>query len=445
MLRFDLRFTSVPSLISVSWPFHPKRTPFFYGWVIWLFSALGLLLSVPGQTMGMAVFTDYFIEVFSLSRTELSLAYLFGTLGSALLLTRAGRWFDVYGGRIMVPLSAFFLGCMVCYFSFADKLISWINGPVWVTLLLVVVGFFGVRFFGQGVLTSCSRNVLLPWFVTRRGLVSGLRNVCVSFAFSIAPLGIAALITVFGWRETLWGMAVSVGLIFSVLALIFIRDNPTICGLLPDGRQHYAKRESANEGLSLTLKAARRSPVFWVYSLSLATHALFGTALTFHVVAIFAESGLSREVAFSYFLPVAIFSTSANLLASWLVDSNALKPFLIIMLGSFILGAFGFIFLAASWGYWALAFGFGIGGGLWHVVSNLAFIRFFGPNHIGEVSGFSSSISVFASALGPFIFSAGVDIFGNYGTAAKLCLLVLSFLLVAAVIIPQTELSSTRR
>ena len=162
--------------------------------------------------------------------------------------------------------------------------------------------------------------------------------------FSIAPLGIAALITVFGWRETLWGMAASVGLIFSVLALIFIRDNPTICGLLPDGRQHYAKRESANEGLSLTLKAARRSPVFWIYSLSLATHALFGTALTFHVVAIFAEAGLSREVAFSYFLPVAIFSTSANLLASWLVDSNALKPFLIIMLGSFILGAFGFIF-----------------------------------------------------------------------------------------------------
>ena len=69
--------------------------------MIWIFSALGLLLSVPGQTMGMAVFTDYFIEVFSLSRTELSLAYLFGTLGSALLLTRAGRWFDVHGGRVI--------------------------------------------------------------------------------------------------------------------------------------------------------------------------------------------------------------------------------------------------------------------------------------------------------------------------------------------------------
>ena len=114
------------------------------------------------------------------------------------------------------------------------------------------------------------------------------------------------------------------------------------------------------------------------------------------------------------------------------------------MLGSFILGSFGFIFLDSTWGYWALAFGFGVGGGLWHVVSNLAFIRFFGPNHIGEVSGFSTSISVFASALGPFVFSAAADISGSYGTAAMLCLFVLISLLGAAVIIPQPELTSAR-
>jgi len=433
--------TLVTHLISVSWPFHPKKTPFFYGWVIWVFSALGFLLSVPGQTMGMAVFTDYFIQVFSLSRTELSMAYLFGTVGSAFFLTRAGRWFDIYGGRIMVPLAAFFLGLMVLYFSFADKFISWIDGPSWITLAVVVVGFFGVRFFGQGVLTSCSRNLLLPWFVKRRGLVSGLRNVFVSFGFSIAPLVIAGLIAFFGWRETLWGMALIVGLIFSVLALIFIRDNPASCDLAPDGETYNPLEKISSGQISLRLKDAKRSLVFWVYSLSLAMHALFGTALTFHVVAIFSEAGLSKEVAFSYFIPVAIFSTSANLLASWLVDSSSLKPFLILMLGSFILGSVGFIFLNAAWGYWALALGFGVGGGLWGVISNLAFIRFFGPSHVGEVSGFSTSISVFASALGPFVFSAAADIFGSYGAAAQTCLFLLLVLLVAAALIPQKELS----
>ena len=43
-------------------------------------------MSIPGQTMGMAVFADAFMEAFGLSRTELSTAYLLGTTGSALFL-----------------------------------------------------------------------------------------------------------------------------------------------------------------------------------------------------------------------------------------------------------------------------------------------------------------------------------------------------------------------
>ncbi|MBT7372315.1 MAG: MFS transporter, partial [Gammaproteobacteria bacterium] len=64
-------------MISTTWPFDPRRSPVYYGWVVWLFSTVGFLFSIPGQTMGMAVFTDPFIEVLGLSRTQLSMAYLF--------------------------------------------------------------------------------------------------------------------------------------------------------------------------------------------------------------------------------------------------------------------------------------------------------------------------------------------------------------------------------
>ena len=87
-----------PLPVRPDWPFDIRRIPFFYGWVIWLLSTLGFLFSIPGQTMGMAVFTDQFIEVLGLSRTQLSLAYLFGTVGSSLFLTRAGRGEDSQGG-----------------------------------------------------------------------------------------------------------------------------------------------------------------------------------------------------------------------------------------------------------------------------------------------------------------------------------------------------------
>lgn len=65
------------------WPFPAGKVPVFYGWIIAGISTFGFLFSVLGQTMGMAVFADSFIEVTGLSRTELSWAYMFGTIASA--------------------------------------------------------------------------------------------------------------------------------------------------------------------------------------------------------------------------------------------------------------------------------------------------------------------------------------------------------------------------
>ena len=155
-------------MISANWPFSPKKFPFFYGWVVWGFSTLGILFSIPGQTMGLAVFTDSFIEVLGLSRTELSLAYLIGTVGSSLFLARAGRWYDIFGGRTMITIASVALSLMIIYVSYVDILSASLGGSVWLSFTLIMIGYFGVRFFGQGVLTSCSRNVLLLWFIKKK-------------------------------------------------------------------------------------------------------------------------------------------------------------------------------------------------------------------------------------------------------------------------------------
>ena len=81
--------------------------------------------------MGMAVFTDQFIEVLGLSRTELSMAYLVGTIGSSLLLTRAGRWYDRLGGRIMVALASLVLALMLLFISATDRLGDLLGGDRW--------------------------------------------------------------------------------------------------------------------------------------------------------------------------------------------------------------------------------------------------------------------------------------------------------------------------
>ena len=426
------------------WPYPAARAPFFYGWVIALISTLGFLFSVPGQTMGMAVFSDTFIETFGLTRTELSTAYLFGTVGSALFLTRAGRWYDRYGARVMLVAAPLVLGATLCFISMIDQLAaplaSGLGMPVnWAAFALILLGYFGVRFSGQGVLTSASRNVLLVWFDRRRGLVSGVRGVFVSLGFSIAPLILALMIGDLGWRGALWAMAAVAGLGFSVLALITVRDNPAVCNLHPDGvapvpeEAHAANARPADR----TVTEARRDPVFWLYSLSLSIHALFGTAVTFHVAAIFIEAGRSREAAFAYFLPQAIVSVLVNLSASAAADYCRLKPFLVTMLAAFLIGAWGVINLHSELGYWMLVLGFGAGGGLWGVLSNLAFIRQYGARYLGEISGLNTAITVFASAIGPVAFSAANDLFGTFDAAAMVCMVVLVVLLIAGFVIRQ--------
>jgi cyanate permease len=168
-------------------------------------------------------------------------------------------------------------------------------------------------------------------------------------------------------------------------------------------------------------------------------HAMFGTALTFHIVSIFAEAGRDSVEAFGYFLPAAVFSTVVNLLASSVVDRHPLKPYLLLMLVCFIMGAIGLLKLQHDWGFWLLAMGFGAGGGLWGVTSNLAFIRFFGPLHLGEITGLNASLTVFASAIGPAAFSLGLDYFGSYNAAVWVSLGLLVILLMAALWVRQEE------
>lgn len=420
------------------WPFDIRRLPFFYGWVIWLFSTLGFLFSIPGQTMGMAVFTDHLIDALGLSRTQLSLAYLLGTVGSSFFLARAGRWYDVLGGRIMVTLSSLALCLMLLFISVTDGLSAIFGGSAIAGFSFIMLGYFGVRFFGQGVLTSASRNILLHWFERRRGLVGSMRGVFVSLGFSLAPLFLAWLISLSNWRVALWQLALACA-VFAVIAWLILRDNPESCQVEVDGYARGKKPEGIALARSLTLSEARATPVFWVLSLSLSMHSLFITAITFHVVSLFAEAGRSAVEAFAYFLPTAVISTTTNLLAGWLADKHVLKPFLIAMLLAFISGAVGVLYLQSDWGYWLMVAGFGIGSGLWSVVSNLAFIRNFGPLHLGEVSGLCTSIMVFSSAIGPALFSVGLDYTGSYAAAQYICMAGLIMLLYAAVMVPHRE------
>jgi cyanate permease len=343
----------------------------------------------------------------------------------------------VVGASVLLALMLLFI-CLIDLLAGAAADLAGVALGI-VAFPLVMFGYFGVRFSGQGVLTSASRNALMPWFERRRGLVSGARGVFVSLGFSLAPLPLAMMIASFGWRGALAVLALLL-LAFALLALLLLRDSPESCGLRADGDgpppdDGVDPSGSAAQAPSARLLEARRSPVFWVYSLGMAVWALFGTAVTYHIVSIFTEAGREASEAFAYFFPNSLVAVSVNLFSSWLADRYRLKPFLLAMILAFMFGTWGLMNLETDWGYWLMVFGFGSGGGLWGMLSNLAFVRHFGLLHLGEISGLNTSVTVFASAIGPLLFSLGKDFGGSYDVAALICVAGLVILLIAAALV----------
>jgi len=101
-------------------PFSPARCPVFYGWPVVAVGALGVLMSVPGQTMGVSVFTDSLLTALGLTRGQLSTAYMCGTIGSACLMPYAGRLYDRLGSRVMAVVASVSLAIVLVVLSRSD-------------------------------------------------------------------------------------------------------------------------------------------------------------------------------------------------------------------------------------------------------------------------------------------------------------------------------------
>ena len=83
------------------WPFDPAGVKIYYGWVVLVAGTIGVLASIPGQTVGVSVFTDHLTAATGLSRLQLAVAYLVGTGGSGFLLPLGGQAIDRWGTRVV--------------------------------------------------------------------------------------------------------------------------------------------------------------------------------------------------------------------------------------------------------------------------------------------------------------------------------------------------------
>jgi len=395
-------------------------------------------MSIPGQTMGVSVFTDHLINALKIERIDLSNAYLIGTLTSAMLLTRVGKLYDKYGSRLIAMAAALLLAITLVLVSFSAEIadtiaLQFFNKPSTViTFGTITVCFFLLRFSGQGVLTMVSRTMLMKWFVENRGFANGLSGVAVSFGFSVAPQVFNQMIERTDWQQTLCQLAI-VALCFIGFAFIFFRDNPKDANCKPDGGKPLFQTKNKKASLppkDYNLKEAKGTFVFWVFALTMALLGLYVTALTFHIADIFEKVGRSRTEAFAIFVPIAFVALFFHFFGSWISDYIQLKYLLFLELLGVILSTYAVINLGTSpIFYYVLIFANGMFSGLHGVLTNVSWPRFFGLKHLGAISGFAMSFNVAGSALGPAIFSLAEQHGGNSYELACYAVLVVAIIL----------------
>lgn len=414
-------------------PFDVTKVPFFYGWVILIVSTIGVLASAPGQTMGVSTFTDYLLDNIGISRDQISMAYMIGTIASSFILTWAGKIYDKYGARWVSMGTAILMGIVLVLLSQSDRIIRSIAGSSSPTYIGVAMGilmlfFFMLRFSGQGVLTMVSRNMLMKWFVARRGLVNGISSVFISLGFSMAPLTFDMLIQGTSWRNAWLIMAVAIGVFFAAFAFLFFRDNPEDVGLLPDGEKHDNKENDIiiKAFKQFSLQEARGGLVFWLFAIPMAIYALYVTGFTFHLVSLFNEAGIAREKALAVFIPVSFISVSFALLGGWISDKIKLQYLLWLMLLGEIVGLFSLANINEGIYYYTFIIGNGMVGGIYNVLMAVTWPRFYGRDNLGRITGFVMALIVFGSALGPIIFSFSFSQTNSYalGVYALLAVVV---------------------
>lgn len=386
-------------------------------------------MSAPGQTIGVSVFTDYLLEAHGLSRNALSLAYCLGTAGSALLITRAGVLYDRYGGRWVTTLASLALAAILVELSFSPAICGFVHPWLpaawnnWVTFVIMTISFFALRFCGQGVLTLASRNMVMEWFEKRRGMATAVVGISVAFGFSATPQFFDWLIGPGHWQWA-WRVVAGILVLFGAFTFLFARARPEDHGLKPDGPLATSARPShaeTRQGRSFTLYEAQRTYSFWVFTFSSLMSGLLLTAFSFHLTSIFADVGIARRYAVSIFLPVACISVVFEFLGSWISDYVKLKYLAMIQLSGISVMGFSLGWLAPGWPVWLLILGMGMMQGMFGIVSGITWPRFYGRDNLGAISGFSTSVVVFGTAVGPWIFSYVRDWTGSYASTSIAC------------------------
>lgn len=368
--------------------------------VVLAVATLTSVMTGPGQTIGVSVFIDHFVDDLSLSRPQVSGAYLVGTLTGATLLPFVGRLIDWRGVRTAQ---------IVIGTAFALALLNMSRAAGLVTL---AVGFTGIRFLGQGSLSLVSVVTVSLRFVRNRGTALGVFSTVSAGGIALVPLLLSLLIDGVGWRTTWVIAAVAVAVTVVPLGVFGLRGMPRGTIAVAD-----APAAETDDPAQFERSEALRTRAFWMLASVTGCAAMLATALNFHQIDLLGEAGMSTSEAAALFVPQVIGSTIAGLTVGWVSDRIGVRYLPATGMG--LLVAAHLLAAVVAPGVIVVVYAIVLGamGGGVRTTASVLLPRWFGTRNLGSIQGALTFLGVAASALGPVTLALSVDLFGSYPPA----------------------------
>ena len=360
----------------------------------WLFGGLLLtIFSSFGQTYFIALFGAEIRQTFDLSHGDFGGIYMIGTLTSAATLVWVGRVVDHYS----VSAVAFYVCVALSLACMAMSLVS----SVWMLVLVI----FGLRLFGQGMMSHIAMVAMGRWYSAERGRAVSITSMGFQIGSGVLPLIMVSLIGLIGWRAS-WVLAAALMIFVATPAIYLLMKKERIPrGQLPQASPSDTERQ-------WTHQEVLADPLFWLMITGVLAPAFIGTAVFFHQTHISEIKGWSRELIAGSIALAAITTIVFSLISGFLIDrfsARQLLPTFLVPLGigNLLLGWMdGTIAIII---YMVLH---GVSNGISNTLFGALWPEVYGTRYLGAVRSLIMAAMVIASALGPgatgWLIDAGV-------------------------------------
>jgi len=311
---------------------------------------------------------------------------------------------DRFGPRVVVTICGLFLGLGYLLMSQATA--------IWQLYLFYGV-LTGIGMSGPGVplLTTIAR-----WFITRRGLMTGIVFAGIGLGTVIVPPVANYLISSYDWRTSYLILGGSI-LALNSLAAQFLRFDPAQIGQVPLGSRTENGQHSVMETRAFTLKEAVKFSQFWAVCLIYLCFGFCLFATMVHVAPHVTDLGISPTHAANIIATIGLVSIIGKVGIGLVIDRIGSRLAFIIGFGTMVLSFLWLMIAEETWMLYlfAVLFGFAYGAGI--TPQSTVIAELFGLSSLGLIMGVALFSFTIGAAIGPLLAGYIFDVFFSYRIA----------------------------